>query len=100
MLNHVDNITFKNKYRKFRSSMAIASNFEVLLVSDGDKKRHMPLSAAFVVDCEQVVSFQLYRGIDCLDKFVKGLKLVINEFAMKRQQFRIASMTQEGLEYS
>jgi len=62
MPNHGDNIKFKNNYRKFRFPIAIAADFEALLVPDGDKIRHIPSSAAFVVNCEQVESFQLYRG--------------------------------------
>jgi len=94
MLNHGDNIKFKNNYRKFRFPIAITADFEALLVPNGDKI-HITSSAAIVVDCEQVESFQLYREIDCLDKFVEGLKLAINEFAMKHQQFRKTSMTRE-----
>jgi len=59
MPNDGDNIKFKNNYIKFRFPIPIAADFEALLVPDRDKIRHIPSSAAFVVDCEQVESFQL-----------------------------------------
>lgn len=90
-------LKFKNANRKQKHPIVIAADFEALLVpqEDGNSK-HIPSSAAFVVDSNCVERFQLYRGENCLDQFVEGIKSVVDEFATKQQQFRVqVQMTPE-----
>ena len=56
-------LKFKNANRKQKHPIAISADFEALLVPQEDgKSKHLPSSAAFVVDCVRVERFQLYRG--------------------------------------
>ena len=92
-------IKFKNDYRKYPHPIVITADFEALLIPTEDKISHIPASAAFVVDSpdagDEVERFQLYRGENCLDEFVNGIKSVVNDFAVKHQQFRRANMTED-----
>ena len=68
-------LKFKNVNRNQKHPIAISADFEALLVpQEENTSKHIPSSAAFVVDCDTVERFQLYRGENCLDQFVEVIK--------------------------
>lgn len=87
-------IKFKNINNKLRHPLAIYADLESLLVPLLDKFHHVVSSASFVtVGC--ISKFKLYRGENCMEEFVNGIKEIITEFSSKQQQFRRAIMTTE-----
>jgi hypothetical protein len=102
-------IFFLNTTRSLRHPIVIYADLEALLVKEDDKSHHIPHSASFlVVDNDMKLKselkganikvnpkLQLFRGEDCMDMFVQGIKDTVDEFVTKHQQFKKANMTKE-----
>ena len=85
-------LMFKHTSRMLRHPISIYADLEALLVKENDKSHHVPHSSSFVVVGQDMQRFELYRGKDCMDKFVEGIKETVELFAIKQQQFKDVKM--------
>jgi len=88
-------LKFKHTTRMLKHPIAIYADLEALLVEENNKSHHIPHSASFVVVGGTSIAsqssfsrFELFRGEDCMDKFVESIKEVVELFAIKQQQFQ------------
>lgn len=83
-------IKFKNFHRKFRHHLAIYADTEALLVKEGSKTIHkvcsMGILAVSGIELE-TAKIYLNRGENCIRACFEHLKLIVDEYFRKSQQF-------------
>ena len=83
-------IKFKNYQRKFRHHLAIYADTEALLVKEGNKTVHKVCSMGILAVSEiELETNKMYvrRGEKCVRDCFEHLKLIVDEYFRKSQQF-------------